>query len=123
MSTLPQAIDLGQKLGLFSDPWNPRIIAELNGQHVKLAKLDGAFDWHRHTDEDELFLVLRGNLRIEFEQGAVELAEGQMLVVPRGLLHRPVAREEVSVLLFEPASTVNTGDATSARTVRAPERL
>ncbi len=104
-------IDLSDKLALFSDHWSPRIVAALNGQEVKLAKFIGAFDWHRHPDEDEMFLVLKGSFTMEFRDRSVELQEGQMLVVPRGVEHRPVAEQECSVMMVEPAGLVNTGDA------------
>ena len=113
-------IDLGEKLDRFSDHWSPRIIAALNGQEVKLAKFIGAFDWHAHPDEDEMFLVLKGAFTMEFRDRSVTVGEGQMLVVPRGVEHRPVAEHECSVMLVEPASLVNTGDAdTSERTTTA----
>ena len=108
-----QKINLADKLSQFQDHWHPRILAELNGQHVKIAKLKGPFVWHQHDAEDELFLVLRGTLHMEFRDKTVVLTEGECIVVPRGVEHRPVAVEEVSVLLFEPAGTLNTGDATS----------
>lgn len=118
-----ERIDLWEKLSRFDDRWNPRVVAELNGQHVKLAKLEGEFVWHAHADEDELFLVLKGKLRIELRDGAIELGPGQMAVVPRGVEHRPVAEGEVHVLLFEPAGTLNTGDVRNERTVEEPERI
>ena len=105
-----QKIDLNQKLECFSDHWSPRIIASLNGQEVKLAKFNSAFDWHSHTDADELFLVLEGSFIMEFREHSVELSKGQMIVVPRGVEHRPVAEAECSVLLVEPAGLLNTGD-------------
>ena len=105
------AIDLSDKLTLFDDHWSPRIIAALNGQEVKLAKFIGAFDWHSHPDEDEMFLVIQGSFTMEFRDRSVELREGQMLVVPRGVEHRPVAEEECWVMLVEPAGLLNTGDA------------
>lgn len=114
-------INLEQKFGLFSEHWQPKIVAELNGQHVKLAKLQGPFVWHHHDDEDELFMVIKGRLTMELRDGNVELAEGEMLVVPRGVEHRPVAEEEVWLMMFEPASTVNTGTAGGERTVDQPE--
>jgi mannose-6-phosphate isomerase-like protein (cupin superfamily) len=114
-------INLAEKLGKFSAHWSPKIIAELNGQHVKLVKFQGEFVWHQHEHEDELFYVVRGSFRMEFRDRAVELAEGEMLVVPRGVEHRPVAEKEVAVMLFEPASTVNTGNAGGARTVAQPD--
>jgi mannose-6-phosphate isomerase-like protein (cupin superfamily) len=118
-----EKITLAEKLRTFDEPWSPRIIAELNGQHLKLARLEGAFVWHAHPDEDEAFLYLEGSLRIELRDGAVALAPGELVVVPRGVEHRPVADAGASVLLFEPASTVNTGDAGGPRTVERPERI
>src|SRR5262245_23578755 len=123
-------INLAEKLGTFSEHWSPKIVAELNGQHVKLVKFRGEFVWHHHEHEDELFLVVRGSFRMEFRDRAegqasrtVELREGELLVVPRSVEHRPVADEEVSVLLFEPAATVNTGSAGGDRTVAQPDRI
>jgi mannose-6-phosphate isomerase-like protein (cupin superfamily) len=118
-----EKIDLAEKLARFDERWSPRIVAELNGQHVKLAKLEGSFVWHSHVDEDELFLVLQGKLTIELRDGRVELGAGQMLVVPRGVEHRPVAEGEVHVLLFEPAGTVNTGSVRNERTIDDPQRI
>lgn len=122
MSAL-ERIDLVEKLSRIDERWSPRIVAELNGQHVKLVKLEGEFVWHSHAEEDELFLVLSGQLRIELRDGAVVLGPGQMVVVPRGIEHRPVAEGEVHVLLFEPAGTLNTGNVRNERTVEAPERI
>jgi len=116
-----EKINLADKLGRFSEHWSPKIVAALNGQHVKLVKFRGEFVWHHHEHEDELFLVVRGRFRMEFRDRTVELREGELLVVPRGVEHRPVADEEVSVLLFELAATVNTGSAGGARTVAQPE--
>ncbi len=116
-------INLTQAFTTFSDHWSPKIAAELNGQHVKLVKFAGAFDWHLHENEDELFLVHRGSFVMEFRDRKVELHEGEMLVVPRGIEHRPVAEHEVEVVLFEPAGTLNTGNVRSERTVIAPARL
>ncbi len=99
-----QKINLAEKLALFNDPWNPRIVGELNGQHVKLAKLCGAFVWHQHEGEDEMFLVLKGVLRMELRDEAIDIHAGEFLIVPHGVEHRPVADKEVHVLLFEPAS-------------------
>jgi mannose-6-phosphate isomerase-like protein (cupin superfamily) len=117
-----QKVNLADKLALFNEHWSPKIVGELNGQHVKLVKLKGEFVWHRHADEDELFLVLAGQLAIHLRDGLVELSPGEFFVVPRGVEHKPVASEEAHVLLLEPASTVNTGDAGGERTV-SPERL
>jgi mannose-6-phosphate isomerase-like protein (cupin superfamily) len=116
-------IDLREKFAAFDEQWSPRIVAELNGQHVKLVKLLGEFVWHHHDLEDELFLVHRGRLRIEFRDHVVELGPGEMIVVPRGVEHRPVAEEEVEVMLFEPAGTLNTGNVINDRTVPEPVRL
>ena len=109
-----ERIDLSSKLGSFEDTWSPKIIAALNGQEVKLVKLEGSFDWHSHPEEDELFLVLDGSFMMEFRDRTVEMKQGQMIVVPRGVEHRPVAEERCSVLLFEPAGLMNTGDAGSS---------
>jgi mannose-6-phosphate isomerase-like protein (cupin superfamily) len=117
------AIDLREKFAAFSDHWSPRIVAELNGQHVKLVKLIGEFVWHHHDAEDELFLVHRGRLLMEFRDGIVQLEPGEMIVVPRGVEHRPIAPEEVEVILFEPAGTLNTGNLVNERTVAEPARL
>lgn len=111
------AIDLAEKFDLFAEHWSPKIVGELNGQHVKLAKLQGEFVWHKHDNEDELFFVVKGTLVIEFRDKELEIAPGQFVIVPKGVEHKPVAQEEVWVMLFEPASTLNTGDAgTSALT-------
>ena len=115
-------VNLKERLSRFSTYWDPKIVGELNGQHVKLAKLKGPFVWHSHEAEDELFLVLDGSFTMEFRDRSVRLREGEMLIVPRGVEHRPVAEEEVHVLLFEPASTVNTGNAGGPLTVSEPER-
>jgi mannose-6-phosphate isomerase-like protein (cupin superfamily) len=116
-------ISLAEKLALFSDHWNPRIVGELNGQQVKLVKFLGPFEWHHHADEDELFLVINGRFRMEFRDRNVELLAGEFLIVPHGVEHRPVADEEVSVLLFEPAATLNTGNLRNERTVHELKRL
>jgi mannose-6-phosphate isomerase-like protein (cupin superfamily) len=118
-----EKVNIAEKLVLFNDYWNPRIVAELNGQHVKVVKLKGPFVWHQHAGEDEMFLVVQGSLRMEFRDRAVELGEGEFIVVPRGVEHRPVAEAEVAVLLFEPASTLNTGNVRDERTVAEPERI
>ena len=118
-----EKINLGEKLARFSDHWSPKIVAELNGQHVKLVKVEGEFVWHKHDREDELFLVLRGSLAIHFRDRVVELGEGELCVVPRGVEHKPVARGEASVLLLEPAGTLNTGNVRDERTVEELERI
>jgi mannose-6-phosphate isomerase-like protein (cupin superfamily) len=103
-------INLLEKFDLFNDHWNPRIVGELNGQHVKLVKFQGPFVWHHHAEEDEMFLVVKGQFRMEFKDHVVELYENEFLIVPKGVEHRPVAEAEVWVMLFEPATTFNTGD-------------
>ena len=120
---MPDKVSLDGKFAQFTDHWAPRIVGELNGQHVKLAKLRGEFVWHHHADEDELFLVHRGRFRMEFRDHVVELAAGDFLIVPRGVEHRPVADEEVEVVLFEPAGTLNTGNVRGERTRETLERL
>jgi mannose-6-phosphate isomerase-like protein (cupin superfamily) len=111
-------VNLLEKFNLFRDYWNPRVAGTLNGQQVKLAKLLGEFIWHKHEKEDELFFVVKGKLIIELRDKSVEINEGEFLVVPRGVEHRPVAIEEVWVMLFEPASTLNTGNVDDERTKR-----
>lgn len=118
-----ETVNLAAKLALFADHWNPRIVGELNGQHVKLAKFQGEFVWHSHADEDELFLVMKGEFRMELRDRTVEVREGEFLIVPRGVEHRPVAQHEVHVLLFEPASTKHTGDVVSEYTVHEYQRI
>ena len=105
-----EKINLKDKLSLFTEHWTPKIVGELNDQQVKLAKLKGEFIWHSHADEDELFYILKGTLKMEFRDKTVELNEGEILIVPRGIEHRPIAEEEVHVLLFEPAATKHTGE-------------
>jgi len=122
MTTL-EKVNIAGALSSFSTHWQPRIIAELNGQEVKLAKFAGEFVWHHHAEADELFLVVAGRFRMELRDRTIELGPGEMLVVPRGVEHRPVADDEVSVLLFEPAGTLNTGNVRSERTIDHPERL
>lgn len=116
-------VNLAEKLSRFSETWSPRVVAELNGQQVKVAKLHGEFVWHHHEEEDELFLVIQGRLRMEFRERHVWLDPGEMIVVPRRVEHRPCAEGEVHVLLFEPASTLNTGNVIEERTRRDLERL
>jgi mannose-6-phosphate isomerase-like protein (cupin superfamily) len=119
----PERISLAEKLAAITVPWQPKIVAELNGQQVKLAKLAGEFVWHHHEREDELFLVLAGRLRLELRDRVVELGPGELAVVPRGVEHRPVAHGEVHLLLFEPASTLNTGNVRDERTLERLERI
>ena len=118
-----ERINLASKLALFSDHWSPKVIADLNGQQVKLVKFQGEFVWHHHDAEDELFLVIDGRFRMDFRDREVWLGPGEMIVVPRGVEHRPVAEDEVHVLLFEPASTLNTGNQIDSRTVVELDRL
>lgn len=116
-------VNLAEKFARFREHWSPKIVGELNGQMVKLAKLLGPFDWHHHDGEDELFLVVRGTLRLEFRDRVVTLEPGEFIIVPRGVDHRPVADKEVEVLLFEPASTLNTGNIINERTLPTLDRL
>jgi mannose-6-phosphate isomerase-like protein (cupin superfamily) len=118
-----EKVNIGEKLALFSDHWNPRVVGELNGQHVKLVKFQGEFVWHDHAAEDELFLVVRGSFRMEFRDRSVTLNEGEFLIVPRGVEHRPVAEREVEVMLFEPAQIKHTGGVESELTVHHFERI
>lgn len=120
---MPDKINLRDKLDQLTAPWQPHVIAELNGQHVKLARLAGPFVWHHHEHEDELFLVVRGHLRMELRDRTVDLHPGELIVIPRGVEHRPVAADDVEVLLFEPASTLNTGNVRDARTLDVLPRL
>ncbi|MCH7574174.1 MAG: cupin domain-containing protein [Candidatus Marinimicrobia bacterium] len=114
-------VNLADKFALFSEHWSPKVVGELNGQEVKLAKLQGEFIWHRHDEADELFLVYKGSIKIELRDETVTLAEGEFFIVPRGIEHKPVADNEAEVLLFEPKSTLNTGQHKSERTIVNPE--
>lgn len=116
-------VNLAEKLKLFDEHWSPRIVGELNGQHVKVVKMKGEFVWHHHDAEDELFMVLKGSLVIELREGRVNLGEGEFFIVPKGVKHRPVAEEEAHLLLLEPATTLNTGNVRGDRTVETPERV
>jgi mannose-6-phosphate isomerase-like protein (cupin superfamily) len=116
-------VSLVDKFERFHDHWHPRIVAELNDTQVKVVKLQGEFHWHHHENEDELFLVVKGRLCIEFRTGEVWLAPGELLVVPKGVDHRPVAPEEVHLVLIEPRGTLNTGNVGNERTVEDPEWL
>lgn len=111
-----QPINFAQKFALFSDLWSPKIIAEMNEYHFKLAKIEGDFVWHSHPETDETFIVLGGELAIDFRDRRVILRQGEMLVVPRGVEHKPFAAQECHILLIEPAGTVNTGDSPGERT-------
>jgi mannose-6-phosphate isomerase-like protein (cupin superfamily) len=112
----PSRIDIAQKFSLFSEKWSPRVVAELNDYQVKLARLEGEFVWHRHDDTDELFYIVAGELVIEFRDHSERLSAGEMLVVPKGVEHRPVAAAECQVMIIEPRGVVNTGDAGGDRT-------
>lgn len=105
-----ETINLKEKLSLFNEHWTPKIVGELNGQHVKLAKLHGEFIWHSHADEDELFMIIKGTLKMEFRDKIVVLNPGEILIVPKGVEHRPIAEEEVHVMLFEPTAIKHTGE-------------
>jgi mannose-6-phosphate isomerase-like protein (cupin superfamily) len=111
-----ETVNLAEKLSLFSEYWSPRIVSQVNDSLVKLAKLKGEFTWHRHEDEDELFLVLHGTLLIKLRDRDIRLEEGELVVIPEGVDHLPVAEEEAHVLLVEPRSTVNTGNVRNERT-------
>jgi mannose-6-phosphate isomerase-like protein (cupin superfamily) len=119
----PTKGNLTEKFDSFHEHWAPKILAELNGQELKASKFRGEFIWHSHPDADEMFIVHRGTFRIEFRDRTVTLAPGDFIVVPRGVEHRPVSDEEVEVLLFEPAGTLNTGDVRDERTVAQPVRI
>jgi mannose-6-phosphate isomerase-like protein (cupin superfamily) len=105
-----EKVNLPDKFALISEHWRPKVVGELNGQEVKLVKFQGEFPWHHHEAEDEMFLAVKGSFRLEFRDKTVELAEGEFVIVPRGVEHRPVAEEEVEVLLFEPKNVLNTGN-------------
>lgn len=122
--TIPQTVNLQEKFDAFTDHWSPKIIGELNGQHVKAVKVSGEFVWHSHDHEDELFMVTRGTLLMRFRDGEQRVGVGEFIIVPRGVEHLPVALDdEVWMVLFEPASTVNTGTAGGERTVSDLEKI
>jgi mannose-6-phosphate isomerase-like protein (cupin superfamily) len=116
-------VNLAQKFSEFSDFWSPKIVGELNGQQVKLVRFQGPFVWHHHDQEDELFYVVQGRFRMEFRDRSVDVAAGEFIIVPRGVEHRPVADEEVEVMLFEPSTTLNTGNVRNERTREQLDRL
>ena len=116
-------VNISEKLSQFNDYYNPRIIGELNGQFVKAVKLMGEFVWHHHDNEDELFLVVKGKLKMEFRDKIVEVMPGEFIIVPKGVEHKPVAEDEVHILLFEPASTLNTGNVENERTRKVLEKI
>jgi mannose-6-phosphate isomerase-like protein (cupin superfamily) len=118
-----EKVNLAEKFSLFTDHYNPRIIGELNNQHVKAVKLKGEFVWHKHDHEDELFLVVKGMLTMELRDKIIEINEGEFLIVPRGVEHKPVANEEVHIILFEPATTLNTGNVENEMTRTTLEKI
>lgn len=117
---IPKAINLSENLANITKPWSPKIIADMDGFQFKLARLAGEFVWHSHADTDEAFLVVEGHLRIEFRDGVLDLKQGELAVVPKGIEHRPVAETECCVLLFEREGTVNTGDANQSELTANP---
>ena len=123
MSREITVVNIEDKLSLFSEHWSPKIIGDLDGFHIKIAKLQGEFLWHSHENEDELFLVIKGSLTIKLRERDLTIREGEFVVIPQGVEHKPVATEEVHVVLIEPKSTVNTGDAGGERTVARLERI
>ena len=118
-----EKVNLAEKFAQFSDHWSPKLVGTINDFAVKLVKLKGEFVWHHHDVEDELFLVVKGQLKIEFRDKDVVLDEGEFLIIPHGMEHRPVAEEEAQILLLEPTSTVNTGNVDDERTVRDVEKI
>jgi mannose-6-phosphate isomerase-like protein (cupin superfamily) len=118
-----EKINIAQKLSLFSEYSSPKIVGELNGQHVKLVKLKGEFVWHHHTNEDELFYVVNGSFDMHLRDKIITLNAGEFLIVPRGVEHKPVANEEVEIMLFEPATTLNTGNVVNEKTVSELDRI
>ena len=118
-----EKINLAQKFSLFQDHWSPKIVGELNDFHVKLVKVQGEFVWHHHDHEDEMFLVVKGQFRMEFRDTSVTVKEGEFIIVPREIEHKPVADQECCVMLFEPASTLNTGNLVNERTVHQLNRI
>lgn len=116
-------VNVAEKLSQFTDHWNPRIIGELNGQQVKATKLKGEFFFHHHEHEDEMFLIVKGSLKMEFRDRTETINAGEFIIVPRGVEHKPIAEEEVELLLFEPASTLNTGNIKNERTKEKLERI
>lgn len=118
-----EKINIAEKMRLFADHWSPKVVGDLNGQQVKLVKFKGEFVWHHHDEEDEMFLVVKGRFRMELRDRDIWLEPGEFIIVPRGVEHRPVADDEVEVMLFEPASTLNTGNAESELTKEELERI
>lgn len=120
---MPEKVNLEEKFALFSEPWTPKVIGEADDYEIKIVRIAGEFVWHAHADVDEVFVVLDGDMTIQFRDGDVSLGAGELLVVPKGVEHRPVAESECKAMIFEKKGTVNTGDTESDLTVAAPERL
>jgi mannose-6-phosphate isomerase-like protein (cupin superfamily) len=116
-------VNLAQKFSLFDEHWSPKLVGELNGQQIKIAKIQGEFVWHHHQDEDEFFLVVQGQMTIKLPDRDVHLQEGEFLIVPRGVEHKPTAKDKAHILMFEPSGTLNTGNLQSERTVQDVERI
>lgn len=116
---MPQVINLAEKFDLFSEPWSPKIIGVLNDSYVKIARVQGEFIWHHHEKEDELFLVIKGTLTIKLRERDLTIREGELVIIPRGVEHMPVAAEEVWIMMLEPKSTLNTGNVTNEKTTEA----
>lgn len=118
-----EKVNLSDKLSLFSEHWKPKIVGELNGQMVKLVKFKGPFIWHHHDQEDEMFYVVKGSFDMEFRDKTITINTGEFIIVPRGVEHRPNAHEETEVMLFEPATTLNTGNIENERTVKKLQKI
>ena len=118
-----EKVTISKKLDMFTEHWSPKIVGELNGQHVKLVKFEGPFVWHKHDNEDEMFLVISGNFNMELRDQTINLEQGDLIIIPRGIEHRPVAEAEVHVMLFEPASTLNTGQEENEFTKHELQRI
>lgn len=116
-----EKVNIAQKLSLFNEYWKPKITGELNGQHVKLVKFKGEFIWHSHENEDEMFFVIKGSFTMQLKGKDIEINENEFIIIPKGTEHRPVAKNEVHVMLFEPAETINTGNKSGEMTVEKPE--
>jgi len=116
-------VNVREKLSLFSEHWSPKIVGELNGQYVKLAKIKGEFIWHKHDNEDEMFYVLKGKLNMKFRDKTIEINEGEFIIVPKGVEHKPVANVEIEIMLFEPKSTLNTGNLNNEFTKENLEKI
>lgn len=118
-----EKVNIREKFELFNDHWHPRIIGQLNGQDVRIAKVKGEFVWHEHKEEDEMFLLIKGSLKIEFRDKTVELNEGEMLIIPKGVEHKPIAEEEAWIMLLEPSATKHTGEVKGDRTVEKFDKI